>query len=197
MPTVSDLSRRNQAWKEVAEHPPLSARMAGPAGAAQKKHLLLQRNASAIGLFHATFARLPIYLYTLGLRMCADSTCPFYLAVSGSMRAGWRGKKDLRRPPWQLLRSGSGGSCWRSQECSALSLSRVLCCRLCLTSAEKARQGEKWPDTHHFLAGTAGPAGAAHEKHLLLQRNASSRLDCITHTSFITIGKSAGFLLRG
>ena len=54
-PTLSDLHRKkNQAWKEVALHSPPSAKLAGPAGAAQEEHLLL--NASAVGQHHATFA---------------------------------------------------------------------------------------------------------------------------------------------
>ena len=39
--------------------------------------------------------------------------------------------------------AAAAGSCWafwRSQECSASSPSRVLCCRLCLTSQEKERR---------------------------------------------------------
>ena len=48
--------------------------------------------------------------------------------------------------------AGSGWTCWRSQECSAQSLSRVLCCTLCLTSKED-------------------PAGVTQEEHLLLLGN--------------------------
>ena len=38
-------------------------------------------------------------------------------------------------------------------ECSTQWLSRVLCCRLCLTFATKTRHGKKWPDTHRFPPG--------------------------------------------
>ena len=51
-PTVSDLGRKNHAWKEVARHSPLSARPAGQTEEAQAEaaeHRLLQ-NASAVGL---------------------------------------------------------------------------------------------------------------------------------------------------
>ena len=41
-------------------------------------------------------------LYICGLRMCSDLICPFYLAVSGLLAEGERGKRKL--PPWQLLR---------------------------------------------------------------------------------------------
>ena len=87
-------------------------------------------------------------VYTVcGLRMCADSKCPFYrdyFAVLARL-AGWLGgggergtRGDRRRPPWQLLwwrfglpgrtaaAAGSGGSCWRSQECCSLAVSGVM-----------------------------------------------------------------------
>ena len=38
-------------------------------------------------------------------------------------------------------------------ECSTPLLSRLLCCRLCLTLAAKTRHGKKWPDTHRFPPG--------------------------------------------
>ena len=36
------------------------------------------------------YIRLVLYLYTFGLRMCADSTTPSYLAVSGGLAGGVR-----------------------------------------------------------------------------------------------------------
>ena len=59
---MSDL-RGKKAWDEVARYlgPPLSRPgPAGPVGpgAAHEEHLLLQRNASAVGLLHTTFTRL-------------------------------------------------------------------------------------------------------------------------------------------
>ena len=97
MPTVHALCavcgrEKKQAWKEVARHPQLSARPAGPTGVAQEEHLSLQQNASAAGLHHTTFARLRVSVYTY-LRMCSNLTCPFYLASLGCWlgSAGERG----------------------------------------------------------------------------------------------------------
>ena len=65
-----------------------------------------------------TYIRLVLYLYTFGLRRCADSTTPFYLPVSGGLAAGVRGKRDPRccfyHPPWQPLgwRLGWQDRCW-------------------------------------------------------------------------------------
>ena len=83
---VPDLRRRkNQAWKEVATHPPLLAGPAGPAGAAQEEHLLLQRNASAVGLHHITFARLreSVYTWSQNVRRLDDSLLQYSLWPAG------------------------------------------------------------------------------------------------------------------
>ena len=97
------------------------------------------------------------------------------VTVSGLLSVGVLGKCDRHSSPWQLLRlprrgqqllrrgglaqtgwkghaaaAGSGGSCRRSQEYSAPSLSGVLSCRLCLTFAENPRHGKKWPYTHRL-----------------------------------------------
>ena len=66
MPTVSDLRRKDQAWKEVALPPPPSAGPAGPAGAAEE-HLLLLPNAAAAGLLLDTYVRVWLWLYICGL----------------------------------------------------------------------------------------------------------------------------------
>ena len=95
---VPDLRRRkNQAWKEVATHPPLLAGPAGPAGAAQEEHLLLQRNASAVGLHHITFARLreSVYTWSQNVRRLDDSLLPSSLWPAG--RGGVRRKDELER----------------------------------------------------------------------------------------------------
>ena len=59
-----------------------------------------------------TYVRAVLYLFTFGRRTCADSTTPSYLAVSGGLAGGVRGKRDLRgcfyHLPWQLL----GGEAW-------------------------------------------------------------------------------------
>ena len=102
--------------------------------------------------------------------MCADSTTLSHLAVSGGLAAGMRGKNDLSCCFYHPLGScsggglagrtvaaaGYGGSCWRSQECSAPSPSQVLCCRLCLTFTGKKEEkghGKRWPDTLRFQPG--------------------------------------------
>ena len=51
--------------------------------------------------------------------------------------------------------AGSGWTCWRSQECSAPSPTRVLCCRLCQCAwpsqkKKKKWHGKKWPGTLSF-----------------------------------------------
>ena len=63
LPTVSDPCSKNQAWKEVARHPPLSAGPAGPAGAAREEHLLLQRIAPAVGQHCVTSAHLRVSVH--------------------------------------------------------------------------------------------------------------------------------------
>ena len=70
---------------EEAPHSPLLAVPAGPAGAAQEEHLLLQRKASAVGLHHTTFARfgVSVYLWSQNVRR---------LDVSLLLRRLW--------PPW-------------------------------------------------------------------------------------------------
>ena len=174
LPTVSDLRRQNKsAWKdsEVARHPPWPL-SAGPAGAAQEEHLLLKRNASAVGLHHATFERLRLSVYMLcqKVRRLDVSFLPRRLWPAGR---GWRGKRGRRRPPWQLLRrrlgleghaaaAGSRWSCWRSQECFAPSLSRVSCCRLCQCVWPLQRKGEKslslFSSFSRFLFLSFGPS---------------------------------------
>ena len=72
--------------------------------------------------------------------------------------------------------AGSCWTCWRSQECSAPSPSRVLCCRLCLTLTEKKKK-QAWKEVARHPPLSAGPAclaGAAQEEHLLLLRKATA-----------------------
>ena len=88
--TVSDLPsrRKKQAWKEVALHPPLFARLSGSAGAEQ---LLLQRNASTVGLQRATFAclRVSICMWSQYVRQLDTIFLPSLLC-----RAGWGGARE-------------------------------------------------------------------------------------------------------
>ena len=64
--------KKNKPGMEIEEapHSPLLAVPAGPAGAAQEEHLLLQRKASAVGLHHTTFARfgVSVYLWSQNVR---------------------------------------------------------------------------------------------------------------------------------
>ena len=47
-------TKKNTGMERSGQYQPLSTTPAGPVGAAQKEHLLLKRNASALGLHHAT-----------------------------------------------------------------------------------------------------------------------------------------------
>ena len=86
-------------------------------------------------------------------------------AVEGAQVEAW-----LEEPAAAF---GSGGSCWRSQECFDPSLSRMLCRRLCLTFAEKKTPGmERIGPTPTAFDRPAGPARAEQEEHLLQQQKA-------------------------
>ena len=107
--------------------------------------------------------------------------------LSGCLAGGVRGKRDLAAQVEAWLQghaaaAGSGGFCWRSQECSAPSPSRVLCCQPCLTFAEKQAWKEvaRRPplstgpgrlarrERHRSLLVSSGAAGATLERHLAL-----------------------------
>ena len=97
--------------------------------------------------------------------------------------AGWRGECGERGTCAQFLSSplaaaqveacleghaaaaGSRWRCWLSQECPAPSLSRVLCCRLCLTFAHTHKFAEgktqAWKEVALHSPPSAGPAGPA------------------------------------
>ena len=105
-----------------------------------------RRNASAAGLHHTTFARLRV------ARACT-SVDVSYLAVTGRLAGGRRGKKCRCRQPWQLLRrrlawkdtllplalAGPAGDLK-----NALLRCRLGCCVAdCLTSQEKEKTGMK------------------------------------------------------
>ena len=125
---------------------------------------------------------LVLYLYTFGLRKCTDSTTPSYLAVSGGLAGGVRGKRDPRccfyHPPWQPL---GLRLCWNDCCCGwlwldPLATSRMLCSvavwgvmlptvpDLAGIRKKKNRHGKKWPYTLRFPPGrlAAGPTGVAH-----------------------------------
>ena len=66
LPTVPVLCRRQSNRYRMTRKWPCTHRLAGPAGQArvvQQEHLLLQWNTSALGLHHATYARLRVSLY--------------------------------------------------------------------------------------------------------------------------------------
>ena len=96
-----------------------------------------------------------VHMWSQSLRLCSDSTCPIYLAVSGLLATGVWGKRDWRQSGGARLGSFSGrglagricfrwlsGSCWRSQNALLLRSigSSVLCCGLCLTFSEPTRR---------------------------------------------------------
>ena len=86
-----------------------------------------------------TYVRAGLYLHTFGRRTRADSTTPSYLAVSGGLAGGCGERGTCAAVSIISLGSCSGGglagrtaaaagscwTCWRSQECSAPSPSRV------------------------------------------------------------------------
>ena len=112
-----------------------------------------------------------------GVRGERDLCCCFYHPLGSCWGGGLAGRTAAA--------AGSCLTCWLSQECSAVSLSRVFCSRLCLTFAEKRKQAcLAWKEVAlhpQLYAGPAGPAGAAQDEHLLLQLNATAgELDHIT-----------------
>ena len=94
-----------------------------PAGAAQEEHLLLQRNAFLVGLYHPTFARLRVTVSMWSQNVCrlnVSLLVAFYLTVSGLLTGGvwvlWPadiGEHGTRcyhnHLPWQLLRPSMCG----------------------------------------------------------------------------------------
>ena len=70
--------------------------------------------------------------------------------------------------------AGSCWTCWRYQECSAPSPSRVLCCRLCLTLAEKKTGMERSGPKPSAFCWAGWPGGSSTEEHLLQQGNVSA-----------------------
>ena len=148
--------KRKKAWKEVALHPPLSAGPADPVGAAQKEHLLLLRITTASGLL--------LDIHSFGFCICillvsegapTRRLPPTSPSLAGWPRGGVRGRGTSAAVSIIPLGSRSGGgpagrttaaagsvwTCWLSQERSAPSRSRVVCCRLCLASQEKKKTG--------------------------------------------------------
>ena len=90
--------------------------------------------------------------------------------------AGWPGGWDVSiiqvgnrsgggSAGWTAAAAGSGWTCWLSQERSAPSPSRVLCCRLCLTSQEKKETGNQRSSPTPSAFRRAGWRPALRERH--------------------------------
>ena len=172
LPTVSDLRRKNQAWKEVPRRPQLSAGPAGPSGAAQEEHLSLQRNASAAGLHLTTFAqlRVPVYMWSWNVRRRDVSILTRRLWPAGWGVAGKEGPAPPALAAAQVEAWLEGRLLPLAPAGSACDLKNSLeCCRLCLPVRRKKRQACREVALHSPLsAGPAGTAGAIKEEHLLL-----------------------------
>ena len=93
MTVTIDLRRRKTSLERSGLHSPLSAGATGPARAAQEKHLLLQLNASALGLHLTTLARfhVPVYMMSQNVRRLDVSFLPGRLWPAGREDAGKEG----------------------------------------------------------------------------------------------------------
>ena len=139
-----------------------------PSGAAKEEHLLLLRIATAAGLLLdiRTLRFVSVYLWCQSLRRLSP-TSPSLAGLAGG--CGERGTcAAVSIIPLgscsggglagrTAAAAGSGWTCWLSQECSAPSLSRVLCCPLCLTSQGKTNQ--VWKEMALRPPLSDGPAG--------------------------------------
>ena len=107
LPTVPDLRRRKT--RQVALHRLLFAEPAGPAGAAQEEHLLLQRSASAVELHHISFAclRESVYTWLQNVHWLDNSLPPYYLRQAGRRGAEKRGTRAATTIPSFRSYSGS------------------------------------------------------------------------------------------
>ena len=107
LPTVPDLRRRKT--RQVALHRLLFAEPAGPAGAAQEEHLLLQRSASAVELHHISFAclRESVYTWLQNVHWLDNSLPPYYLRQAGRGGAEKRGTRAATTMPSFRSYSGS------------------------------------------------------------------------------------------
>ena len=180
--TVPDLRRRKtQAWKEVALRSPLSARFAGPAGAAQKPGRStyweatptverLRRRWNCISLH----SRACTCRYICGLRMCADSKCPSYVAVSGQTAggaaAGGAGKEGPAPPALAaaLAETCLGRTCccdllWRVLLAISTMLFSVTVsgAMLSVLRTGKRRTTWVWKEVARHSPLSAGPSGPA------------------------------------
>ena len=106
-----------------------------------------------MGLHHATFERLRLSVYICCVRRCADSTCHFYLAVSGRLAGGdaERGAGAAR-----LGSCSGGGLAWKDMllllalagpagDLKNALLRRCLGCHVadCVSVSDRCREREK------------------------------------------------------
>ena len=142
--------------------------------------------------YNTLYSRACACLLICALRMDSNSTCLFYLAVSGRFALGLRGERDRRRLPWQLLRwilrwkdmllrlalAGPAGNVQNAL---------VRSCLGCFLPNLRKRKIQAWKDSevtrHPPLSKVpSGPAGATEEE--LLSTYCCSwtppLLDCIT-----------------
>ena len=89
LPTMPDLCRREKHWHRHREKwpcPPTSAGPVAPTEAAQEEHLLPHRNASAVGLHHATLAHLRVPVYMWSQNVCrSQNVCKLNVTFTHSV----------------------------------------------------------------------------------------------------------------
>ena len=107
-------------------------------------------------------------------------------AVEGAQVEAW-----LEEPAAAF---GSGGSCWRSQECFDPSLSRMLCRRLCLTFAEKKTPGMERIGPTPTAFDRAGRPGGNDTG--TAPAAAEERLRCWTASRYICVLARVGLYVR-
>ena len=186
--------QKNKAWKEVAGHPPLFARAADLAGAAQaqEEHLLLQRNAAAVGQHHTTFKlarfRMSVYGWSQNVTRYVPSTSPSMACWPGS--AGKEETAALAAAQVEAWLEGLlsplalAGPAGDLKNALSVAVSGAM---LPTVSDVSRSQQQAWKEVALYSPFSAVNlcrlAGAAQEEHLLLQRNASAvtaLLDSIT-----------------
>ena len=89
--TLAEEVAENQAWNVVARHSPLFAGPIGPVGAAWEEHLLLQKNASAVGLLHATCAPSRVSIYIIYASVVSECVSTQRVPSTSPSLAGWPG----------------------------------------------------------------------------------------------------------
>ena len=108
LPTVPDLHRKNKyrhgkKWPDTLRSLPgqlaLRERRRRSTYCCCRRPLLLDCCWTAAG----TYVRADLYLYTFGLRTCADWTTLSYLAVSAWLRLAGRGGAGKEGPAWPFL----------------------------------------------------------------------------------------------